>query len=73
MKLLRRDTDVALKALVLIAQSQEKRQDTAVLARQMKVSRPFLRRVLQILQKAVSSAQPEAEEAGFGLARIRRW
>lgn len=69
MKLLRRDTDVALKALVFIAQSQEKRQDTAVLARQMKVSRPFLRRVLQILQKSGFLGSVRGRGGGFWLSQ----
>ncbi len=69
MKLLRRDTDAALKALVLIAQSHGKPQDSSVLARQMKVSRPFLRRVLQILQKGGFLRSVKGRGGGFWLSQ----
>jgi len=67
MKLLRRDTDAALKALFLIAQNSNRRLDTAKLSKEMNISRPFLRRILQELQKKGFLKSARGRGGGFWL------
>lgn len=67
MKLLRRDTDAALKALLLIAQDSGRRMDTASLSQKMNISRPFLRRILQELQKKGFLKSAKGKGGGFWL------
>ena len=69
MKLLRRDTDAALKSLVILAQMGQKRLDTLALAEQMKLSRPFLRRVLQALQTKGFLKSAKGKGGGFWLGQ----
>jgi len=68
MKLLRRDTDAALKALLLIAQNPNRRLDTAKLSKEMNISRQFLRRILQELQKKGFLKSARGRGGGFWLA-----
>jgi Rrf2 family protein len=67
MKLLRRDTDAALKALLLIAQNPNRRLDTAKLSKAMNISRQFLRRILQELQKKGFLKSARGRGGGFWL------
>ncbi len=67
MKLLRRDTDAALKALLLMAPSKGKRVDTANLSEKMGISRQFLRRILQDLQKKGFLKSSRGKGGGFWL------
>lgn len=67
MKLLRKDTDIALKALVLMAKDRPKKMDTASLAKEMGVSRLFLRRILLQLQKKGYLVSAKGKGGGFWL------
>lgn len=67
MKLLRKDTDIALKTLTIMARDKDKKRDTASLAREMRVSRLFLRRILQHLQKEGYLASVKGRGGGFWL------
>ncbi len=67
MKLLRKDTDIALKALILIARDKTGKRDTVSLAREMRVSRLFLRKTLRQLQKDGYLASAKGKGGGFWL------
>ncbi len=49
MKLLNRDTDFAVKALLYIAQKDPERISVSELVKALDIPRPFLRKILQIL------------------------
>ena len=51
MKLITRDTDYAIRALCFIAKSKEEIVSVTELVKNLKVPRPFLRKILQILNK----------------------
>lgn len=51
MKLITRDTDYAVRALCAIARQKEKIISAGFLVKELKVPRPFLRKILQRLQK----------------------
>lgn len=51
MKLVTRDTDYALRALCFIATSHGKRVTVSDLVKTLKIPRPFLRKILQVLHK----------------------
>lgn len=68
MKLLRRDADAALKALLVMAREEAKRQDTSSLAKQLAISRPFMRKILQLLQKRGFLQSRKGKGGGFWLA-----
>jgi len=51
MKLITRNTDYALRALCFIAKNQGKIISVAELVKVLKIPRPFLRKILQVLNK----------------------
>ena len=51
MKLITRDTDYALRALSFIAEQDEKIVTVSELVKELKIPRPFLRKILQLLNK----------------------
>lgn len=51
MKLITRDTDYAVRALCFIAESKKKVVSAAELIKELRMPRPFLRKLLQILNK----------------------
>lgn len=51
MKLITRDTDYALRALCFIATSHGRRVAVSGLVKALKIPRPFLRKILQVLHK----------------------
>jgi len=50
-KLITRDTDYALRALSFIAEQDEKVVTVSELVKELKIPRPFLRKILQLLNK----------------------
>ncbi|MEK6867744.1 MAG: Rrf2 family transcriptional regulator, partial [Nanoarchaeota archaeon] len=53
MRLITRNTDYAMKALCFIAQNNKKKETIPVheLARNLNIPKPFLRKILQVLNK----------------------
>ena len=70
MKLINRDTDYAVRALVVIARKKgNERISTLELEDTLSIPRPFLRKILQALQKAGIVDSAQGNQGGFTLAR----
>lgn len=69
MKLITRDTDYALRALCFIARQKEKVFSADELVRKLKVPRPFLRKILQQLNKSRILHSHRGLGGGFSLAK----
>lgn len=67
MKLITRDTDYALRALCFIAKHKKEIVSVAELVEQLKIPRPFLRKILQILNKKILKSY-KGKGGGFSLA-----
>ena len=67
MKLITRDTDYAIRALAAIASVKEKVVSAADLVRQLKIPRPFLRKILQTLNKKGILKSIKGKSGGFSL------
>ena len=65
MKLITRDTDYALRALCFIARHKDKIVSAAELVEQLKIPRPFLRKILQILNKKRILKSYKGKGGGF--------
>jgi Rrf2 family protein len=68
MKLITRDTDYAIRALSCIAGTKGKTVTTSQLEKTLKVPRPFLRKILQILNKKGLLESTKGKSGGFSLA-----
>lgn len=68
MKLLTRDTDYAMRALCYIAKSSSKVVTARELVTALKIPKPFLRKLLQKLNKAGVLNSYKGKEGGFKLA-----
>ncbi len=68
MKLITRDTDYALRALCFIAKRKDKIVSAAQLVKELKIPRPFLRKILQILNKKNILKSYKGQGGGFSLA-----
>lgn len=68
MKLITRDTDYAIRALCLIAKNKNKLIITTDLVKKTKIPRPFLRKILQILNKNGILNSYKGSGGGFVLA-----
>jgi len=68
MKLITRDTDYALRALCFIAKDKEKIISVGELVRELKIPRPFLRKVLQVLNRKKILKSYRGKGGGFVLA-----
>ncbi len=68
MKLITRHTDYAAKALCYIAQSKGKVVSASELTEKLKIPRPFLRKILQILHKKGLLKSYKGRNGGFILA-----
>lgn len=68
MKLITRDTDYAVKSLVFIAKSKKDIVPVSTLVRKLKMPRPFLRRILQELNKNGIVKSYKGLGGGFQLA-----
>jgi Rrf2 family protein len=68
MKLITRDTDYALRAICFMAKTKEKVLSVGDLVRALKVPRPFLRKILQVLNKKGILKSYKGLGGGFKLA-----
>lgn len=68
MKLITRDTDYAVRALCFIAKREEETVPVSTLVRELKIPRPFLRQILQMLNKKGIVKSHKGSNGGFQLA-----
>ena len=68
MKLITRDTDYAIRALVYIAQAGKRIVCVSELVSILKIPRPFLRKILQVLNKNGLLHSYKGRGGGFALA-----
>lgn len=68
MKLITKNTDYAVKALCHLAKQDGRVVSVSELARQLPVPRPFLRKILQILNKKGLLKSYKGQGGGFRLA-----
>ena len=68
MKLITRDTDYAIRALIFIAQAEKKIVSVSELVRKLKIPQPFLRKILQVLNKKKLLRSYKGKGGGFMLA-----
>ena len=69
MKLITRDTDYALRALCFIARRKKEKFSVVQLNRQLHVPRPFLRKILQLLNKKKILKSIKGQGGGFLLVK----
>ncbi len=69
MNLLTRNTDYAVRALIYMSGKHPGRVSTADLDRDLHLPRPFMRKILQMLQKAGYLASVKGKNGGFTLAK----
>ncbi|MCK5534896.1 Rrf2 family transcriptional regulator [bacterium] len=67
--LINRDTDYAVRALCFIAQSKKNKVSVGELVKELKIPRPFLRKILQILNKKKMLKSSKGPHGGFILAK----
>lgn len=68
MKLITRNTDYAVRALVFIAKRKEKVVSVSRLVKELNIPRPFLRKILQVLNKKGTLKSYKGQGGGFSLA-----
>jgi len=68
MKLITRDTDYAIRAVSYIAKKNNKVVSVAELVERLKIPRPFLRKILQVLNKKRILNSHKGQGGGFVLA-----
>jgi len=68
MKLVNRDTDYAVKALLHIARNGDRRTSVADLAGELEIPYPFLRKILQVLSGGGILTSSKGKGGGFELA-----
>ncbi len=69
MKLITRDTDYALRALCFIAKRKKEMFSVAELSRELNVPRPFLRKILQLLNIKGILNSTRGQGGGFLLGK----
>lgn len=69
MKLITRDTDYALRAVCFIAKKKNKKVCVSELVKELKIPRPFLRKILQVLNKENILISYKGMGGGFILAK----
>ena len=69
MKLITRDTDYALRALSFIAGQDKKIVTVSELVKELKIPRPFLRKILQLLNKEGVLKSHRGTGGGFLLTK----
>ncbi|MBF0215649.1 MAG: Rrf2 family transcriptional regulator [Candidatus Omnitrophica bacterium] len=72
MKLLTRDTDYAIRALVCISRGASELVTVKQLTQQLKIPRPFLRKILQCMNKAGILRSYKGKGGGFSMAQSSR-
>ena len=65
MKLITRDTDYAIRAITYMAKHKESRVSVKELVKNLKVPRPFLRKILQVLDKKGLLRSYKGKGGGF--------
>ena len=68
MKLATRDTDYAIRAVCFIAKNKKIRITASELVEELKIPRPFLRKILQTLNKEKLLKSYKGKAGGFKLA-----
>jgi len=68
MKLITRDSDYAIRALCFIIKHKEKIVPVSELVKELKIPRPFLRKILQVLNKKGILKSYKGQGGGFLLA-----
>ena len=68
MKLITRDTDYAVRAICYIAKSKNELVSAEELVKKLRIPRPFLRKILQILNKKKILQSYKGKGGGFSLA-----
>jgi len=68
MKLITRNTDYAIRALCYIAKRDKKIISVSDLVKDLKIPRPFLRKILQVLNRKRFLRSYKGREGGFKLA-----
>ncbi len=69
MKLITRDTDYAVRALIYMAQTKKKIVSATELIEELRIPKPFLRKILQILNRKRILQSYKGQGGGFSLAR----
>lgn len=69
MKLISRNTDYAVRAICYIAEEKEKIVSVTELVRTLKIPKPFLRKILQVLNKEGILESRKGAGGGFVLGR----
>ncbi|MFA5008063.1 MAG: Rrf2 family transcriptional regulator [Candidatus Omnitrophota bacterium] len=69
MKLITRDTDYALRAVCFIAKKKNKKICASELVEELKIPRPFLRKILQVLNREGILISYKGIGGGFILAK----
>jgi Rrf2 family protein len=69
MKLITRNTDYAMRALCHIAKQGRKSVSAAEMVAELKIPRPFLRKILQIMSSEGLLKSTKGQGGGFSLAR----
>ena len=69
MKLITRETDYALRALCFIFQHKRKKFSVSMLVKELKVPKPFLRKILQVLNKRGILKSSKGRGGGFQAAK----
>ena len=67
MKLITRDTDYAIRALCCFARNRRDRVSVSEMVKELKISRPFLRKILQVLNKKGLLKSYKGQGGGFNL------
>lgn len=67
MKLITRDTDYAVRALIYAARHKDKRICVREVVKELKIPRPFLRKIIQILNKNGIVLSCKGKGGGFSL------
>ena len=72
MKLITRDTDYAIRAICFMAENEKEITSVSELVRKLKIPRPFLRKILQALNKKGVLSSFRGKSGGFKLRRRPR-
>jgi len=67
MNLISRSTDYAIRALIYMAEDEDRIVSTADLDRDLRLPRPFMRKTLQMLQQAGHLSSVKGHKGGFRL------
>lgn len=69
MKLITRDTDYAIRAICFMAENGKEITSVSELVEKLKIPRPFLRKILQVLNKKGVLTSFKGKSGGFKLRR----